>query len=90
MIKDWRSISNEHSFNWRLGKPFFILNGIRSRNTHHKFETFDGTKLNFTNWRYHEPKLWDGVTFGYHNDETMFYGKFLKQKVLFPTLSNGF
>ena len=54
----------------------FILNAISSKNTHHNFETFDGVKLKYTNWRF-EPISRDGIVFAYENDEPFFMGKFL-------------
>ena len=59
-----------------------MLNGISSKNTQHKYETFDGVKLNFTNWKNeYEPKLWDGVIFSYENDKPILLGKCLKLKI---------
>ena len=66
-----------------MGKPYFMLDGIRSKNTQLKFETFNGSKLNFTNWKPgYEPKLWDGVIFSYENDEPILLGKYLNKSCI--------
>ena len=58
-----------------------MLDGISSKNTQHKYETFDGVKLNFTNWETgYEPKLWDGIIFSYENYKPFLLGKCLKSK----------
>ena len=55
-----------------------MLDGISSKNTQHKYETFDGVKLNFTNWKTgYEPKLWDGIIFSYENYKPILLGKCL-------------
>ena len=77
IFQDWTAIESEYGFDWRVGNPMFILNAISSKNTHHNFETFDGVKLKYTNWRF-EPIARDGIVFAYENDEPFFMGKFLK------------
>ena len=75
-----------------MGKPYFMLDGISSKNTQHKYETFDGVKLNFTNWKTgYEPKLWDGIIFSYENYKPILLGKcLLKWKKLDqPGVSDG-
>ena len=58
-----------------------MLDGISSKNTQHKYETFDGVKLNFTNWETgYEPKLWDGIIFSYENYKPFLLEKCLKSK----------
>ena len=58
-----------------------MLDGISSKNTQHKYETFDGVKLNFTNWETgYEPKLWDGIIFSYENYKPFLLEKWLKSK----------
>ena len=54
-----------------------MLDGINSKKTQHKYETFDGVQLNFSNWQtgYEPDTLWDGVIFGYENDEPILLGK---------------
>ena len=58
-----------------------MRDGISSKNTQHKYETFDGVKLNFTNWETgYEPKLWDGIIFSYENYKPFLLEKCLKSK----------
>ena len=72
-----------------MGKPYFMLDGISSKNTQHKYETFDGVKLNFTNWETgYEPKLWDGIIFSYENYKPFLLGKCLIEKKLEPGVSD--
>ena len=67
-----------------------MLDGISSKNTQHKYETFDGVKLNFTNWETgYEPKLWDGIIFSYENYKPFLLEKCLKSKKTGPARSLG-